>query len=99
NKEQGKEEEFKDTTENDMLVAIDEPLTEIGQYHIDITGKITLLKYKKVNESTKIGPVELTMTDLKLLKLEPTDEFYDQFLYQFTNEKDVIFAQIGFVVK
>ncbi|UOQ83346.1 DUF4352 domain-containing protein [Gracilibacillus salinarum] len=64
----------------------DRLLQESGQSITDEKGKVTLKRMKQINQTYKIGDMELTIHDVKLIHLEPDESLIDYF-HVLTHEK------------
>ncbi|MDQ0218372.1 DUF4352 domain-containing protein [Peribacillus cavernae] len=69
-------------------------LTEAGQTISDDKGKLTLKAYKKVNEPIKVGPMDLTVKEVKVMHFVPDYSMID-FFHSYTQEEEFDVVKIG----
>ncbi|WP_394679028.1 hypothetical protein [uncultured Exiguobacterium sp.] len=64
----------------------DRRLTKINQTVTDDKGDLTLKQFKLVNETRKIGPIEMTIEEIKVFHARPSYGMID-FFHGFTHEE------------
>ncbi|WP_294744664.1 hypothetical protein [uncultured Exiguobacterium sp.] len=64
----------------------DRRLTKINQTVTDDKGDLTLKQFKPVNETRKIGPIEMTIEEIKVFHARPSYGMID-FFHGFTHEE------------
>ncbi|WP_283152774.1 DUF4352 domain-containing protein [Guptibacillus hwajinpoensis] len=77
----------------------DSSLTEVGQTFQDADGSIKLKAVSDYNEKTEIGDVELTISDVKVMKYEPSPDLIDFFHGYSTNEEKFNYVKVRVNVK
>jgi len=80
-------------------VTDDATLQKIGDSFWDKKGKLVLEDIKKVNQKYKIGPIELTVIDIKVLRYLPAYSLID-FFHGFTHEaEDFDFVRVHMKIR
>jgi hypothetical protein len=74
-------------------------LTQAGQSKQDHRGTMTLLKTKTINAVNQIGPVEITIRDVKLYRQDTAPEYFEAFVSVFTDKPQFDFIEIGATVR
>lgn len=64
----------------------DRDLTKIDQTVTDDKGDLTLKQFKRVNETRKIGPIEMTIEEIKVFHARPSYGMID-FFHGFTHDE------------
>ncbi len=77
----------------------DSSLTEVGQSFQDLDGSITLQAVSDDNEKTEIGDIALTVSDVKVMKYEPSPDLVDFFHGYSTDEEKFSYVKIRVNVK
>ena len=77
----------------------DSSLTEVGQTFQDADGSITLQAISDDNEKTEIGDVALTISEVKVMKYEPSPDLIDFFHSYSTDEEKFSYVKIRVNVK
>ncbi|MGA9287923.1 MAG: DUF4352 domain-containing protein [Anaerobacillus sp.] len=77
----------------------DSSLTEVGQTFQDADGSITLQAISNDNEKTEIGDVALTISEVKVMKYEPSPDLIDFFHSYSTDEEKFSYVKIRVNVK
>ncbi|SFE59211.1 hypothetical protein [Alteribacillus iranensis] len=72
----------------------DSELTEIRESYEDETYKVTLKAITDVNETTAVGPMEVTIEDVKVLTIEPSQEAHEEYYYQYSSEEEFDYPHI-----
>jgi len=73
-------------------------LVKVGETISDSKGKLTLKSYKQVNQTIKVGPVEMMIKDVKVLHFIPSYNMID-FFHAYTHEEEFDFIKIGVEIK
>lgn len=73
-------------------------LVEEGKNVLDAKGELTLKAYKQVNETIKVGPMELKIKDVKVMHLTPDYSMID-FFRAFTLDEEFDFIKVAVEVK
>lgn len=76
----------------------DRQLREEGKTHIDEKGEITLKKAKTVDGNYKIGPIEMKVTDAKVMHLKPDYSLVDYF-HTLTHDEEFDFVKFFVQIK
>lgn len=77
----------------------DRPLQEIGQIYEDKDGQATLKAINQDKQTVTIGPMELTIQHVKVLRYLPSPELID-FFHEYTeNEDDYKYLKVLISVK
>ncbi|WP_449540484.1 hypothetical protein [Ferdinandcohnia sp. Marseille-Q9671] len=71
----------------------DRTLLEAGQSILDEKGEITLKRIKQVNETYEIGPIKITIRDMKLIHLRPDYSLIDYF-HVLTHKEEFDFVKV-----
>ncbi|MGB8000188.1 MAG: DUF4352 domain-containing protein [Anaerobacillus sp.] len=77
----------------------DSSLTEVGQTFQDADGSIMLQAISDDNERREIGDVTLTISDVKVMKYEPSPDLIDFFHSYSTDEEKFSYVKIRVNVK
>jgi hypothetical protein len=83
---------LKDYAPNPM-VTDDRSLLEIGQEVLDEKGEATLKALNQVNETYEIGPIKLSVKDLKIVHLKPDYSLVDYF-HVLTHDEEFDFVKV-----
>ncbi|MBN8209059.1 DUF4352 domain-containing protein [Bacillus sp. NTK071] len=94
----------KESTENKNIVDSpqapdDSSLTEVGQTFEDQDGSITLKAISDYNETTTVGDVELTISDVKVMNYSPSPDLVDFFHGYSDNETQFNYVKLRVSVK
>jgi hypothetical protein len=73
-------------------------LREVNESVTDAKGELTLKASKKVNETLKIGPIELVIKEVKVLHFVPDYSMID-FFHGYTHEDKFDFVKVNIEVK
>ncbi|PLR78984.1 DUF4352 domain-containing protein [Bacillus sp. V3-13] len=73
-------------------------LVTVGETVTDAKGELTLKAYNHVNETVKVGPVEMVIKDIKVLHLVPDYSMID-FFHAYTHEEEFDFVKVAVEVK
>ncbi|PLR84392.1 DUF4352 domain-containing protein [Bacillus canaveralius] len=73
-------------------------LVTVGETITDAKGELTLKAYDQVNETVKIGPVEMVIKDIKVLHFVPDYSMID-FFHAYTHEEEFDFVKVAVEVK
>lgn len=96
-KEQSEKDEKKEETDNE-----DGILTKVGQTTVDdrIGATVELLAIKEINETIDLSPIELTIKDIKVLRMTgiKNKEFLNQ-LKHFTDKTEIEYIQIQYEIE
>ncbi|MGN7176097.1 hypothetical protein BK139_11895 [Paenibacillus sp. FSL R5-0490] len=76
----------------------DRQLWKEGKTHIDEKGEITLKKAKTVDGNYKIGPIEMKITDAKVMHLKPDYSLVDYF-HTLTHDEEFDFVKVFVQIK
>lgn len=76
----------------------DRTLQEVGQSHMDDKGVSTLKAIKKGNKTYKIGDIELTIHDIKVIDHTPAYSMID-FFHSLTHEEEFDFIKVNVEIK
>ncbi|WP_394139733.1 DUF4352 domain-containing protein [Cytobacillus oceanisediminis] len=76
----------------------DRPLEKAGQSHTDEKGEITLKKVKNVNGTYNIGPIEMKITEAKVMHLKPDYSLVDYF-HTLTHDEEFDFVKVFVEIK
>ncbi|WP_285768162.1 DUF4352 domain-containing protein [Peribacillus sp. SI8-4] len=76
----------------------DRKLTQIGQKFSDAKGESALKAYKKVDEAIKVGPIEVTVKEMKVLHVTPDYSMID-FFHGYTHEEDFDIVKVKVEIK
>ncbi|RPJ99693.1 hypothetical protein BSBH6_03705 [Bacillus subtilis] len=79
-------------------VTDDRPLLKVGQTFSDDKGKAVLKDIKQVNQTYKIGGVELTVKEMKLIHLRPDYSMIDYF-HVLTHDEEFDFVKVFVEIK
>lgn len=74
-------------------------LTKVGDYHKDEDGSATLKALTNYNETTQVGDVELTISDVKVLNYSPSMDLIDFFHPYSDDEKNFNYVKLDVTVK
>ncbi|WP_270180939.1 DUF4352 domain-containing protein [Alkalihalobacillus sp. CinArs1] len=77
----------------------DSSLTKVGDFHEDEDGSVTLKALSNYNETTKIGDVELTISDVKVMNYSPSMDLIDFFHPYSDDEKNFNYVKLHVTVK
>ncbi|MGK9164284.1 membrane lipoprotein lipid attachment site-containing protein [Bacillus subtilis] len=91
----------KDSTDNyqpNSQVTDDRSLLKVGQTFLDDKGKAVLKDIKQVNKTYKIGDVELTVKEMKLIHLRPDYSMIDYF-HELTHDEEFDFVKVFVDIK
>lgn len=91
----------KDSTDNyqpNSQVTDDRSLLKVGQTFSDDKGKAVLKDIKQVNKTYKIGDVELTVKEMKLIHLRPDYSMIDYF-HELTHDEEFDFVKVFVDIK
>ncbi|KGX88672.1 hypothetical protein N781_09745 [Pontibacillus halophilus JSM 076056 = DSM 19796] len=105
-KEEDKEQRDSKKNDEQPTKATDNPqapdtssLTEVGDYHKDEDGSATLEARSTYNETTQIGDVELTISDVKVLNYSPSMDLIDFFHPYSDNETNFNYVKLHVTVE
>ncbi len=76
----------------------DRKLLKVGETVSDEKGKITLKAYKKVDETVNVGPIEMKVTDIKVMHFVPAYSMID-FYHAYTHDEEFDLIKIGVELK
>lgn len=76
----------------------DRNLKQIGQHVSDARGELTLKEYKQVNETVKVGPIEVKIKDIKVLNVIPDYSMID-FFHGYTHDHEFDIVKVNVEVK
>ncbi|MCM3588369.1 hypothetical protein M3182_22070 [Mesobacillus maritimus] len=79
-------------------VTDDRTLKKVGQSYEDEKGEATLKGYKDVNQTYKVGPIELTVKEMKWIHLRPDYSMIDYF-HVLTHDEEFDFAKVFVEIK
>ncbi len=79
-------------------VTDDRSLLKVGQTFSDDKGKAVLKDIKPVNKTYKIGDVELTVKEMKLIHLRPDYSMIDYF-HELTHDEEFDFVKVFVDIK
>ncbi|WP_078409407.1 hypothetical protein [Priestia abyssalis] len=79
-------------------VTDDRSLLEVGQSYEDDKGEATLKAINNVNQTYKVGPIELTVKEMKLVHLRPSYGMIDYF-HVLTHEEEFDFVKVFVEIK
>lgn len=79
-------------------VTDDRSLVEVGQTYEDDKGEATLKAIKTVNETYKVGPIELTVKEMKQVHLRPSYGMIDYF-HVLTHDEEFDFVKVFVEIK
>ncbi|MCA0988449.1 DUF4352 domain-containing protein [Guptibacillus algicola] len=77
----------------------DSSLTKVGDFHEDEDGSAMLKALSNFNETTQIGDVELTISDVKVLNYSPSMDLIDFFHPYSDDEKNFNYVKLHVTVK
>lgn len=73
-------------------------LVNVGDTIADAKGELHLKAYKKVNETIKVGSVEMVIKDLKVMHFVPDYSMID-FFHAYTHDEEFDFIKVGLEIK
>ncbi|MBT2687476.1 hypothetical protein J7I93_04685 [Bacillus sp. ISL-47] len=76
----------------------DRQLYKAGQTHLDEKGEITLKKVKNENGTYNMGPIELKITEAKVMHLKPDYSLVDYF-HTLTHDEEFDFVKVFAEIK
>ncbi|KWW12599.1 MULTISPECIES: DUF4352 domain-containing protein [Peribacillus] len=76
----------------------DRKLTQIGQDVSDAKGELTLKAFKKVNEAINVGPIEVTVKEMKVMHVTPDYSMID-FFHGYTHAEDFDIVKVKVDIK
>ncbi|MFC0272920.1 DUF4352 domain-containing protein [Metabacillus herbersteinensis] len=79
-------------------VTNDQSLQKVGDSVTDEKGEATLKAIKNMNETVKIGPVEMTIKDVKVLHTKPDYSMID-FFHTYTHDQEFDFVKVFVEIK
>ncbi|CAH0346705.1 DUF4352 domain-containing protein [Bacillus sp. CECT 9360] len=79
-------------------VTDDRNLVKIDQTISDSKGELTLKAYKKVDETLKVGPIEMIIKNVKVMHFVPDYSMID-FFHAYTHEEEFDFVKVEVEVK
>lgn len=79
-------------------VTDDSSLKNIGQTYADAKGEAILKAVKNVNQTYKVGPVELTVKEMKWIHLRPAYSMIDYF-HVLTHDEEFDFVKVFVEIK
>lgn len=88
----------RDEYQPNSQVTDDRSLTKAGQTFSDDKGKAVLKDIKQVNQTYKIGDVELTVKEMKLIHLRPDYSMIDYF-HVLTHDEEFDFVKVFVDIK
>jgi hypothetical protein len=71
----------------------DRSLKKFGQTHLDEKGELTLKSLNELNKTYTIGPIELTITEAKVMHLRPDYSLIDYF-HTLTHDEEFDFVKV-----
>ncbi|TKD72346.1 DUF4352 domain-containing protein [Pseudalkalibacillus hwajinpoensis] len=93
----------KESTDNSIMDSPQAPddtsLTEVGQTFEDQDGSITLKAISNYDETTTIGDIELTVSDVKAMNYSPSPDLVDFFHGYSDNETQFNYVKLRVTVK
>lgn len=88
----------KDVYVSNPLITDDINLKKVRETITDAKGELTLKVYNKVNETIKIGPIEMIIKEVKVMHFVPDHRMIDYF-YGYTHEEEFDFVKVRVEVK
>ncbi|MFJ7753142.1 DUF4352 domain-containing protein [Peribacillus muralis] len=76
----------------------DRKLTQIGQNASDAKGDLTLMAHKKVDEAVTVGPIEVSVKDMKVMHATPDYSMID-FFHGYTHDEDFDIVKVNVEIK
>ncbi len=73
-------------------------LVKVGETISDAKGELTLKAYKKVNETVKVGPIDMVIKDVKVVHFVPDYSMID-FFHAYTHDEEFDFVKVAVEVK
>lgn len=92
-KDKQAEAEYLSDYSSNPQVTDDRSLVEVGQSISDEKGEATLKAIKQINETHEIGPIQLSVKDMKVLHLKPDYSLVDYF-HVLTHEEEFDFVKV-----
>jgi hypothetical protein len=80
------------------MVTDDRNLQKPGDFYVDEKGEATLKKMKMVNKTYSVGPIQLTVKDVKVIHLVPDYSLIDYF-HALTHEEEFDFIKVFVEIK
>jgi hypothetical protein len=74
-------------------VTDDQSLLNVGQIYSDAKGEATLKAINDVNQTYKVGPIELTVKEMKMIHLRPDYSMIDYF-HVLTHDEEFDFVKV-----
>jgi hypothetical protein len=79
-------------------VTDDQSLLKVGQTYSDAKGEATLKAINQVNQIYKVGPIELTVKEMKMIHLRPDYSMIDYF-HVLTHDEEFDFVKVFVEIK
>jgi hypothetical protein len=79
-------------------VTDDQSLLKVGQTYSDSKGEATLKAINQVNETYKVGPIEMTVKEMKMIHLRPDYSMIDYF-HVLTHDEEFDFVKVFVEIK
>jgi hypothetical protein len=79
-------------------VTNDNSLQEVGKTIRDVKGEVTLNKINKESQTVKIGAIELTIREAKILHFKPDYSLID-FFHSYTHDQEFDFVKVFVEIK
>lgn len=79
-------------------VTDDQSLLTVGQTYSDAKGEATLKAINDVNQTYKVGPIELTVKEMKMIHLRPDYSMIDYF-HVLTHDEEFDFVKVFVEIK
>jgi hypothetical protein len=79
-------------------VTDDQSLLKVGQTYSDAKGESTLKAINQVNQTYKVGPIELTVKEIKMIHLRPDYSMIDYF-HVLTHDEEFDFVKVFVEIK
>ena len=79
-------------------VTDDQSLLKVGQTYSDAKGEATLKAINQVNQTYKVGPIELTVKEMKMIHLRPDYSMIDYF-HVLTHDEEFDFVKVFVEIK
>jgi hypothetical protein len=79
-------------------VTDDRSLQKVGDIYVDGKGEATLKAYKDVNQTYTVGPIELTVKEMKWIHLRPDYSMIDYF-HVLTHDEEFDFVKVFVEIK
>jgi len=90
--------DISDEYQPNSQVTDDRSLLKVGQSYTDDKGEATLKVIKKINKTYKVGSIELTVREAKLIHLRPDYSMIDYF-HVLTHDEEFDFVKVSVEIK